>query len=177
MDASSDNLSRSGEHSLGDLLTDISRSFDHEQADASRKATRIWLEVNGDIERKHTMATFLSEDGGKKTLVVYIDSSALIQNFSTNRLLYLGRLANGGLEVDDIRFKLSRYRHDQKNDGLADQEENKETPFDELPEISNKMKEEIKAETSQLPPKLRAAVSEAFVSSVRRSQDPNTDFD
>ena len=175
MDVPSDNPSRVGEHSLGDLLTDISHGFDHEQADASRQATRVWLEVNGDIERKHTMATFLSDDGGKRTLVVYIDSSALIQDFTTNRLLYLGRLANGGLQVDEVCFKLSRYRHDRK-EGL-DEDQDQETPFEELPEISNKMQKEIEDETSQLPPKLRAAVSEAFVSSVRRSQDPNTDFD
>lgn len=174
-----DDSQRVGESSLKDLLSGLEEGLDQGKIDSSRTATRVWLKVNGDIERRHTMATFLAEEDGRRILVVYVDSSSLLQDFTTNRLIYRDRLANGGLDVDEVRFGLSKYRRSQPNRDLASSHDgdNDETAYDSLPDVSNDQMEKIEEETSQLPPRLRSAVSKAFVSSVRRSQDPNTDID
>ncbi|MCH4053031.1 MAG: DUF721 domain-containing protein [Atopobiaceae bacterium] len=174
-----DAYSPSGEHSLKDLMSLVSGKLDEGDASSSRAATATWLRVNGDVERRHTVATFLAAEDGRKVLVVYIDSSAMMQDFSTNKLIYLDRLAHGGLPLDDIRFRLSRYggRKPKADDAHAEQgAEDAETPYDVLPPVPEEVRAQVAEEVAGLPPRLRDAVSEALITSYRRSLDNHTNF-
>lgn len=81
------------------------------RASQLKRAAQAWHEANGDRERAHTQAVFLAPPRAHACaprLVVYVDSNVLLADFKTNAELYLARLANWGLELSHIDFRLSR---------------------------------------------------------------------
>ncbi len=84
------------------------------QASPSMRALAAWRAACGKRERDHTVAVYLAEPDDPRNarriryLTVYVDSSALLQDFSTNSELYVIKLARQGLEVADVQFRLSR---------------------------------------------------------------------
>ncbi|MGN0084974.1 MAG: hypothetical protein ACI38S_05235, partial [Atopobiaceae bacterium] len=73
------------------------------------RASAAWWQANGDLEHRHTQGIYVKEFKTKApVLYVYIDTSALLQDFTTNKELYLARLANRGFAASDIKFQLSR---------------------------------------------------------------------
>lgn len=105
--------------SIGEILQS---SFDSSEflsnVNLSTRAGYIWNQVNGVKERKHTKGVFVNTNTKNPApiLIVYIDSNALMQDFCSYKEVYLVRLAQGGLNVSDIQFKLSRYRHGTPDD-------------------------------------------------------------
>lgn len=75
----------------------------------------VWNKIAGDIGRKHTLGLYLEEPKSNPssqkrlpTLHVYLDSQALIQDFSTDSALYQAKMAHEGLPVQVIKFHLSK---------------------------------------------------------------------
>ncbi len=75
----------------------------------------VWNKIAGDIGRKHTLGLYLEEPKKNPpsqkrlpTLHVYLDSQALIQDFSTDSALYQSKMAHEGLPVQAIKFHLSK---------------------------------------------------------------------
>ena len=78
---------------------------------ANQRAQAAWRAANGDRERAHTTRVFLRAArtaGLAPVMCVYVDSHALVSDFSANRDLYLARLANQGFAVSGIEFAVDR---------------------------------------------------------------------
>lgn len=84
------------------------------RARATGSAYALWAQATGAREHNHTMGVYLAEPDDennrahKRTLTVYVDSSAILQDFRTNANLYLMKLERVGLKLDAIEFRLSR---------------------------------------------------------------------
>ena len=84
------------------------------KAKATGSAYASWVAATGSRERTHTMGVYLAEPDDpsnrrhKRTLTVYVDSSAILQDFTTNANLYLMKLERAGLALDAVEFRLSR---------------------------------------------------------------------
>ena len=150
---------RIGEASLGELVSAFVSRADDGAGSGTRRALRAWLSANGDRERDHTIGVYLREDERGDTLIVYVDSSSALQDFTVKRHLYVGRLEAAGLPVADVSFKLSRYRRRRRDDAPADRDEG--TP---LPELDAATLSRLAEEVSPLPPALREAAYEALSS-------------
>lgn len=77
----------------------------------AQKAARAWYAANGDRERAHTTRVWLRKSGRTgqdPVLVVELDAGWLAGELSTNKELYLSRLAFRGIRVSDICFKVGR---------------------------------------------------------------------
>lgn len=98
---------------LGDLLGSLSGDL-MRRAQATGSAYAVWASATGARERAHTMGVYLAEPDdatsplAKRTLTVYVDSNAIMQDFRTNAELYLMKLSRAGLQLDGIEFRLSK---------------------------------------------------------------------
>lgn len=142
----------------------------------SQRAARAWYAANGDLEHRHTCGVFLKEGvrkGESPTLFVYIDSSSMLQDFTTNRDIYLIRLAHNGFDVADIQFRLSKTRKKSSSARVAGAPR-PQPSHEELPPLDPDRMAEIERQTGDLPESLRKAVSEAMTLSYRRQQSLGT---
>lgn len=157
---------------IGSVVGGIRDEVEPRGASLSQRAHDAWMQANGDIERRHTVGTYLRQDDGDlPTLVVYIDSRAMMQDFMTNRLLYLDRLAAFGMDLKGIDFRPSKYRVNGRPGGPMENEEERQT----LPEATPEEIERVRRMTEALPESLRDAASEAVISSIRREHVGNTE--
>lgn len=85
------------------------------QHNGKKSAGFVWNKIAGDIGRKHTLGLYLEEPKNNPPthiklpiLHVYLDSQALIQDFSTDSALYQAKMAYEGLPVQAIKFHLSK---------------------------------------------------------------------
>lgn len=98
---------------LGDLLGQASNSL-MTRAGSSVAALAAWHDATGAREHAHTRAVYLAEAddpqnrSGLRTLVVYVDTSSVLQDFRTNAELYQMKLGHVGLPVQKLEFRLSR---------------------------------------------------------------------
>ena len=157
--------------SAGSLLNDL---LDHDLSrgvSAARTAARLWHRANGDFERRHTCGVFLkdlSARGEDPILIVYIDSNAVMQDFTTNREIYRLRLANQGFSVSDVQFKLSKYGHGSPSVGGGAATE--KTVCHELPGPTEEQVAIVRDACANLPESIRGKVCEAMISSMRRQR-------
>ena len=161
---------RVGECNLSQLMDGIMNRIDDGQGDRTRRVQRVWLTVNGDIEREHTMGIYLREGKAGETLIVYVDSQALVQDFTVNRHLYLGRMAMAGVELADIQFRRSRYRRKKPAHDVPSADVRESEP----PELDKALQERLERECEGLPPKLKDVVSEALSNMERYNSDEDT---
>lgn len=92
---------------VGEIITNHSELF-KKNLTLTQKASLSWNKIAGKIGQKHTQGIFVKEtDETEPILFVYLDSSALIQDFQTNAVLYKEKLAMIGFPVEKILFKLS----------------------------------------------------------------------
>ena len=160
-----------GWSSVGDVLGGLKSQVEPKGASLSQRAYDAWMQANGDVERRHTVGTYLrQEDGELPTLVIYIDSRAMMQDFMTNHLLYLDRLAMFGMRLKAVEFRLSKYRRET----AATPEPEEQPEAEELPPATPQEIAMAREMTQDLPPALREAASEAVISSIRRSHVENT---
>ena len=137
-----------------------------------KKAGMYWNVVNGDYERNHTCGLYVIPP--KKyhvgpTLVVYLDNSSVLQDFATNKSLYMERMAYQGFPVQDIRFKISHNgaEHGKAHRGLdtADRDTQDKKP---LPELTAQQLAEIKERIKDRPENIQAMVLKPMIQSYRR---------
>lgn len=147
--------------SINHILKEHSQNIQHTLKGVN-KAGFIWNQVATIKERKHTQGIFVKEEKDKKpTLIIYIDSSALLQDYQTNHLLYEAKLKQAGFEVDQIIFKLSNKINNKKEE-ITKTKKNKENLIDI--QLTQQDQQYIKKTTSQLSEKLQENVKKAFQS-------------
>lgn len=137
-----------------------------------KKAGMYWNVVNGDFERDHTCGLYVIPP--KKyhvgpTLVVYLDNSSVLQDFLTNKDLYMERMTYQGFPVQDIRFKISHsavQRGANLRDSGLDWSDAQDTKS--LPELSAQQLAEIKEQIKDRPEKIQAMVLKPMIQSYRR---------
>ena len=139
-------------------------------ASCAMSAGRAWHQANGDFEHRHTCGVFLkdmSEQGLEPILFVYIDSNVIMQDFTTNREVYLLRLRNIGFAVSDVQFRLSKYKRPRAAEkGAASPAATKPA----LPEATAAEIAWAQGATAKLPDGLREKVCKAMISSARRQR-------
>ncbi len=133
------------------------------------RALSCWRSVCGKRVAKHTVAVWLNRTEANELpeLIVYLDGNTLMADLTTDAEMYQERLAFAGLEVERVKFRLSRKAgQDREPQG----QRTKEQP-EELPELSAFEQVQVEQATSVLDdPKIRAAASEAMKNSIRRSK-------
>lgn len=152
---------------LGEKLSGISES---------QRLLALWLMVNGERERTHTVGVYLNEAKGWQTparLIVYVDSNACVVDFNASRELYLARLEGVGLKLAGVDFKLSRYAAEHKERQRQESDPKRE----ELPELTEEDRQFVEELVRDVPEKLRASVSKAVSSSLRREKAAGTQID
>ena len=142
----------------------------------SQRLLALWLMVNGERERAHTVSVYLNEPTGKRTLprlVVYVDSNMCVVDFNASREVYLARLEGAGLRLEGIDFRLSKYAAQHRERQL----EACAPKTEELPELSEEECSFIEELVREVPESLRASVSKAMYSSLRREKASNAQND
>lgn len=164
-------MARSAAHALGGLIeTGLARSYSGTQG-----AAAAWFRANGDLEHRHTAGVFLKESADGRTppiLIVYIDSSSMLADFTTNKDLYAIRLAHAGFEVSDVQFKLSR---NARTAIPTEAPDTKRKVLEPLPELTDGELRAIEEQTADLPEAVRDSVKDAMISSLRREKSLSTE--
>lgn len=145
-------------------------------------AARSWLAANGDTERRHTCGVYLRDArmrGADPVLCVYVDSSARLTDFRANKDVYLARLANAGLSVSDVEFRLSRKRGPlyAASHGEGSGEGRRESAPPALPPLTHEDRERVGELVADLPDGLKESVSRAISLSMRREKCEHTQKD
>lgn len=130
-----------------------------------------WCEAAGKRAANHTMAVWVNEKKSPVELVVYIDNSSLIVDYTTNAELYIDRLAYIGFPVSGLKFRLSNKTKSPNTDVV---QQNKKLSVNNLPELSEEEKTFIKSECEKLPSEYRENVSKAMELSFRYQKLENT---
>lgn len=147
---------------------------------ATQRASRAWWQANGDFEHRHTCGVFLkdlSELDRAPELYVYIDSSAVLQDFATNREIYLTRLENAGFVVSDVRFRLSKFpRRDSggATSGVGPAAHGR-ADAGPLPPATEEERDRARRACEDLPDGLRDRVAAAMLSSMVRQRCKDTE--
>ncbi len=133
------------------------------------RALSCWRSVCGKRVAKHTVAVWLNRTEANELpeLIVYLDGNTLMADLTTDAEMYQERLAFAGLEVERVKFRLSRKAgQDREAQGQRTKEQS-----EEMPELSAFEQVQVEQATSVLDdPKIRAAASEAMKNSIRRSK-------
>ncbi|WP_051353706.1 hypothetical protein [Atopobium fossor] len=136
----------------------------------NQKAYRAWFSANGKFEQAHTCGVFLKDMSTQKcapVLYVYLDKSGILQDFTTNKEIYLIRLTHIGFEVSDIQFRLSKYpKHSLKTDGVDIKTSVSDKPS--LQPATIQQKNQAEQMTKNLSEPLKTKVYNAIISSMRR---------
>lgn len=139
----------------------------------TQNASRAWWRANGDFEHRHTCGVYLkdmSDLDRAPELYVYIDSNAVLQDFTTNREIYLARLENIGFEVSDVQFRLSKYSRRKTKADKTESQSISSLISAKLPEPTYDELREVKQACSKLPDGLRERVESAMLSSILRQK-------
>jgi len=140
----------------------------------TQRAALVWNEVNGDIERRHTCGVYLRAARRRDeapVLGVYLDSHSQVVDMGANEELYLGRLANGGLQVSGIEFKVSSDAFRPVARAVeGERQAAREAPTDvvDLPPLGRRESRRVDEMVSGLPEPLRQSASRAVELSMRR---------
>ena len=155
---------------LGQLINElVSEKF--KSVGKNQQALSLWMTLNGERERAHTVATFLDEKNPQAPLlVVYVDSNACVVDFNASRELYLARFEGAPLNIARLDFRLSRYAKEHRERAETRMQNKKE----ELPELSDDERAYIDELVKDLPERLQASVSKAISSSMRRQKAEST---
>lgn len=177
----SDLNGRSSEaHDIAHLLKGVMGEGVSHGLSNTQRATKCWYEANGKKEERHTCGVWLKEPTGGETLptlVVYIDSNVIMQDFVTNHEIYKLRLERVGLHVKEVQFRLSKWKKGEgpgsvSKMGIVPEKEDPPTPPRELTE------EEIQQIDSALETiksdNLRRIIRQTMISSKQWEDAENT---
>lgn len=147
----------------------------------NQRAARAWFAVNGLLEQRHTCGVYLRKPRMRDVgpvLVVYVDTPSRVTDFRANKELYLARLANGGVGVSDVDFRLSREGHAPGGrpgiDAARGSAARAVTSLVPLAEGERRLVEEMCA---TLPDGLRESAARAMSASLRREKTQKTQSD
>ena len=159
-------------HSIGEALEELMDSEAFTRYSGNERAAQAWFRANGDFEHRHTRGVFLKESsrrGEAPTLYVYIDSSAMLQDFVTNRDIYAIRLAHYGFDVAKVEFRLS------KGEGTRYEPPKvvtRKPPV--LPDLTEDEASFVEESVASLDGAMRERVRAAMISSLRREKSLST---
>ncbi|HIU23593.1 hypothetical protein [Olsenella sp. Marseille-QA0557] len=143
----------------------------------TQNASRAWWRANGDFEHRHTCGVYLkdlSDLDRAPELYVYIDSNAVLQDFTTNREIYLARLENIGFIVSDVQFRLSKYAGHRSKQKQIEIQSASSPVSAKLPEPTSEEVHEVQQACSELPDGLRERVESAMLNSILRQKEKDT---
>lgn len=167
---------RAGQTNLSSLIDGVIGNGYSNGLSETQKATKAWYQANGKKEETHTCGVWLMEAnkaGELPTLVVYIDTNVMMQDFTTNKDIYKMRLERMGLKVADIQFRLSKWKKGEGPGSTKKSTEKEEKkPFEELsPDEIREIDEEVSVIKSDT---LRQTIREAMISSKQFEDLENT---
>lgn len=168
------NGSKNSESSLKDVLTDLYTSSLAKNLSKTQQAYKVWFSVNGRFEKNHTCGLFLKEDEHRHSdpiLIVYIDKHTILQDFTTNKEIYLVRLAHAGFMLSDIQFKLSKMPKKINKDEVKKENIQKNVI---APKPTEEQCQRAYLLTKNLPTKLKEKVYKAIISSLNREMTNDT---
>lgn len=151
---------------VADLLKQITGSSMRSHLNDNQRCALAWSEANGDRERDHTTGVFLAPSrvkGADPRLIVYVDNNSCITDFSTNSDIYLARLANWGLALSGIAFRLGHSKRKKISS-------NSSTTIPKLPPLTEKEHAYITKMVKNLPPELKEKARYAIELSIRRTK-------
>lgn len=136
------------------------------------KAYIKWCEIAGSRAASHTMAVWVNENNQKEypDLIVYIDSSTLLADFTTNAELYKERLIYANFPVESIKFRLSNKVGKKK----TIQPQTTQIKDIELPELTEQEKLYVQELCKNLNGSLQASASRAMELSLKVQKLENT---
>ena len=158
----------------GDLVRAIFGGKNSAALSVAQRAARAWYAVNGDRERAHTTGVWLRKSGvatADPVMVVSVDSPLLAADLGATKGLYLSRLANRGVRVSDIRFQVGRRVTEAAG---ARSRKNAESAAHELPQLSEREREEVERAVAGLPEDVRKNASRAMCASLRQEKARHT---
>ena len=156
---------------IKDLLSSPDAIFSangKDQMNSAKRVYMLWYKVNGNFERKHTTGLYLKEPVGKEqypTLIVYIDKNIVMQDFRTNKQIYLIRLKAEGLILRDIEFLLSKPGHKSRKPVEIEPMKKKKK---KLPELTEEEMAQIESLTADLSEETKQIVTKPMISAFRR---------
>lgn len=168
IDEGSGEVSMKNVSSAGSAINEyVHKHLSHGLSTTSR-AAQAWWRSNGALEHRHTQGIYLKEYKTKDpVLYVYIDTSSLLVDFTTNKNIYLERLAYHGFHVSDIQFR--RSRKGRRNQAVTPQTA-KESAIPVKP-LSQGENERIDAMCKNLPESLQERVSDTMKLMISRKRD------
>lgn len=140
------------------------------------RALACWRKVCGKRVARHTVAVWLNRPQGADLpeLIVYLDGNTLMADLTTDAEMYQERLAFAGLEVERVKFRLSR-KAGQPMEAKAKIAASEPV---ELPSLTAYEQARVEQSCSVIADdKMRAAASEAMKNSLRRSKLETTQND
>ncbi len=140
------------------------------------RALSVWRSVCGKRVARHTVAVWLSQpkEGEMPELVVYLDGNTLMADLTTDAEMYQERLAFAGLEVQRVKFRLSR----KAGQAFEQPKQRNQEPVANLPDLSSYERAQVAQATSVIKDaKMREAASEAMENSLRRAKLETTPND
>lgn len=166
-------------HSIQELTNSYLTRATSKEISLTTQATIAWNKSTTESGRKHTQAIYVSQKTTPPTLVVYLDSSALIQDFQTDHLLYEQRMAHVGFPVTSVCFKLSNKKHSSIHQTIKHPHNALFLSFTEKqPQSQQKLTQTQKAfitsTTNQLSPVLQKTAKRALKASFLNSRQENT---
>ena len=181
---------------LVERQTDALGTLQSKKLKGQKIACFVWNQICGEIGRKHTMGLFLEESKQKTgqttpaskennlpILHVYLDSHALIQDFSTDLPVYQAKMAQAGLPVKKIVFQLSKKAGQTSRVNVEEHQlsatntrsntppinpQEEKIPLSELPQLTPEDAKKIQKTIKHLPPELQKTAVSAMSSSMRR---------
>ena len=158
----------------GDLVRAIFGDSGSAALSVAQRAAKAWYAVNGDRERAHTTGVWLRKSAvaaADPVMVVSVDSGLLAADLGANKDLYLSRLANRGVRVSDVRFQVGRRMTDAS---AARSRKAEDTVAQELPQLSEREREEVERAVAHLPEDVRKSASRAMCASLRQEKARHT---
>lgn len=132
------------------------------------KAFAKWCEVAGKRAIKHTKAVWLNTQTSQKypELTVYIDTSSLLADYTTNADLYIDRFEYVDFPISKLFFKLSN----KVTPSLKLQDSEVQQVEEVLPELSEQEEKEVENLCSAFPEQLKTSASRAMKLSLKRQK-------
>lgn len=152
--------------SISKILDQLVGASLKKRLNATQRCALAWNEANGDRERNHTTGVFLLPPhikGNAPRLIVYVDNHSCMTDFNTNAELYLARLANWGLALSGLEFKVSHSAKIKRKKSPKKEEQ-------ALPQLNKEELAHIDEMVAALPSELRGKVRYAMCASLRRTK-------
>lgn len=164
---------------LAEVISEVVGGRMASRLSRNQMAAHAWFVANGDLERSHTCGVYLRRPrvrGADPVLGVYVDTPSRVTDFRANKELYLSRLANVGLAVSDIDFRLTRSAREPKAAPGSPSHARAAARGVSAPlrQLSPGEEERVRDLTAELPEGLRQSAAHAMSAALRREKTDKT---